>query len=248
VVIDLTGSVGNGGANNRSDVKKVQERLHSLGFTFVGVADGDVGPKTILAIKLFQSIKNGKQKLEGDGRVDLDGDTHKWLQAENAPRWQQMTEMGDGFVNIEIADTADDHDYGTDWLDETLKSAAAKYKTDYLDANSANLLTINDTSKPQGGNTPDHAGHETGLSCDLRLPTKGSTGAAAGGINVSMSNYDRDAARAVLKAFRSENLADLNGIYLNDDDLIQEGLCTEMPGHEDHIHVQIKPPARKDPV
>lgn len=44
----------------------------------------------ILAIKLFQSIIAGRETLGGDGRIDVDNTTQKWLEAANAPRWQTM--------------------------------------------------------------------------------------------------------------------------------------------------------------
>lgn len=90
--VPLSGSVGQGGVNNTADVTAVQQRLKDFGFHFV-VVDGLIGPNTIRAIKLFQSIKNGRQVLESpgsDGRVDVGGDTHKWLEADNAPRWQKL--------------------------------------------------------------------------------------------------------------------------------------------------------------
>lgn len=243
--IALSGSVGNNGDNLPDDVKKVQQRLKDLGFKFIGAIDGDVGNKTIKAIKLFQSIKNGSQKLGGDGLVEVNGDTHKWLNASNAPHWKNLTASGSGFVNIEVADASDNHDFGTDWLDETIIRAAAQYKTAHLDSHTASLLTVNDASMPEGGNTPEHAGHETGLSCDLRLPQKAATGAAPGGRTWQSSDYDRVATRAILVALRTQPLADASSLFFNDPELIAEGLCKKLDGHDNHIHFQIKPPVRQ---
>ena len=244
--IQLSGSVGSGGVNNRDDVKKVQQRLVDLGFTFVGTVDGLVGAKTIRGIKLFQSIKNGRQKLGGDGRVDVNGDTHKWLNAQNAPKWQTMSASGPGYINVEVTkQTSDHHDYGTNWLNDTLKDAAQEYKDLHYDCFKASLMTINDVSLVSGGDTPDHSGHETGLSCDLRLPQENNTSDAAGGRTYNSSDYDRDAARALLKALRAQSMADTSNIFFNDSVLINEGLCTYASHHDDHIHFQIKPPARQ---
>ena len=49
------------------------------------------------------------------------------------------------------------------WLDDTLQAAALQYKNDYYDSHVASLLTVNDASRPMGGDTLDHSGHETGL-------------------------------------------------------------------------------------
>src|SRR4051812_24658154 len=109
--VPITGSVGQNGTNNPTDVMAVQQRLVTLGFGWVA-PDGVVGPRTVQAIKLFQAIKNGDQKIavaQNDGKVDVNGDTHKWLEASNAPRWQMMPagSAAAGYVNIEVADPAD---------------------------------------------------------------------------------------------------------------------------------------------
>jgi len=245
MAIPLSASVGKGGVNHPDDVKVVQERLSELGFSWVSV-DGNVGPITIRAIRLFQAIKNGDQKVDvphNDGKVDVGGDTHKWLEAANAPHWQVLPAGAPelGYVNIEVTDPADDHDYGTDWLAAFIAAAGAHYRDNYRATNpTAAVITVNDASKPQGGDTPDHAGHETGLSCDLRLPR--TDGTAPAGTTYQTANYDRNAARAVVNAFRAQPLFAL--AYFNDPTLIAEGLCAQQAGHDNHIHVQMKPPAR----
>lgn len=247
VSIPLTGSVGNGGANVAANVAAVQARLNQLGFTWP-LADGSgvAGTRTIAAIRLFQAVKNGNQTIgvaQNDGRIDPNGDTHRWLEAGNAPRWQFMPAGSDaeGFVNIEVADPSDTHDFGTDWLARFIADAGAAYQADYRSAHSPSApITINDASLPQGGNTPDHQGHETGLSCDLRLPR--TDGTAPGGTTVAHPRYDRAAARAMLQALAAQPLFHL--AYLNDNVLIAAGLCIAQADHDDHIHVQIRPPAR----
>jgi peptidoglycan hydrolase-like protein with peptidoglycan-binding domain len=241
----LIGSVGEGGDNKPPDVSTVQVRLKELGYAFVGPSDGIIGPKTIHAIRLFQSVKDGSQTLAGDGRIDNAGDTHKWLAADNAPRWQRMPLAGEGFINIESQDTADLHDFGTNWLSDAIVATAQKFKIDYLEAHESSLMTINDASLPEGGDTSDHAGHETGLAIDVRLPQRSVAGAAAGGRTTSSSDFDRDATRALLNAFRSQPLANRSRVFLNDEILIDEGLCAHAPGHHDHIHLEVVPPSRQ---
>jgi hypothetical protein len=90
-VIKLGGSVGIGGVNKADDVKAIKARLYELGYRWVGdpnSADRDRG--LFDAIKLFQSIIAGRSTVNGDGRVDVGGITHRWLQAANAPRWELM--------------------------------------------------------------------------------------------------------------------------------------------------------------
>src|SRR6478735_172781 len=106
MTISIQASVGLHGVNNADDILVVKSRLLELGFPFV-LADSVMGPLTIKAIRLFQAAKNGLQDVDdprNDGRVDVNGDTLKWLQAVNAPHWQRMPagSPGEGFVNDNI--------------------------------------------------------------------------------------------------------------------------------------------------
>jgi peptidoglycan hydrolase-like protein with peptidoglycan-binding domain len=163
----LTRSVGAGGINLLGEVRSVQQRLKDLGYA-IGDVDGIVGSKTIDQIKLFQSIIQGRSSIAGDGRVDPNGSTHQWLQAENAPRWMVMppTNLAIGYCNRELEETWDNHDYGTDWLANAILAIAKHYQTTYrAKYPKKSPFTINDVSIPHGGNTPDHAGHDTCLDC-----------------------------------------------------------------------------------
>lgn len=237
--IIITASVGANGHNRPQDVAKIKNRLIELGFNWLS-STSTVDSGLISTIKLFQSIIQGRTKVRGDGVIDVNGITHKWLQANNAPKWQKMppSSVGNGFRNFELEDTNDKHDYGVNWLADALLNAALDYKNSYLATHQqATPLTLNDTSLPRGGDTPMHAGHETGIACDLRLPRKDGS---AGGITYQSSSYDRFAARAMLTALRRQPLA--STIYFNDPVLISENLCSHLIGHNDHFHFEIDPP------
>lgn len=108
------------GTNNPNDVLSVKTRLVELGLDFI-LADQVIGPLTIKVIHLFQAIKNGLNVVNdsrNDGRVDVNGDTLKWLQAINAPCWTRMPagSIAEGFVNDHIADLSDNQDCGTSWM------------------------------------------------------------------------------------------------------------------------------------
>ncbi len=244
MALTISNSVGLAGANNPADVLAIKTRLVELGFSFVS-AGSQMDALTIKAIKVFQAARNGSNSLNGsNGKVDVNGDTIKWLRAVNAPHWVQLPagSAAEGFVNDNIADLADTHDFGTDWMAETLSATGATYKATYLSAHpGAALLHINDTSLPTGGDTPMHLGHEAGMASDIRLPR---TDGGVGGITVHSGNYDRAAMRAMLQAFRSQELARL--VFLNDQTLIKGGLCRHAAGHDNHAHFEIKPPARVD--
>ena len=146
----------------------------------------------------------------------------------------------EGFVNTELDDHSDDHDFGTKWLADTLHGAGARYKADFLSSHpSAAVLSINDTSKPRGGPTKAHATHQSGLASDIRLPHKNGN---VGGIAVSDAAYDRSVMRAMLNAFLAQPLA--KRVLLNDSVLKAEGLCSFDEGHDNHAHFEIKQPTR----
>ncbi len=240
VAASIGESVGHAGVNRAEDVVLVKEMLNALGFGFFAIS-GRVDPGLISAIRLFQSIISGKNRVGGiDGRIDVGGVTWQSLENANAPRWQLMPDRGTGFINIERQDENDKHDYGTSWLAQTITGAGETYNRDYL-ANhvAACPLTINDVSLPHGGDTPDHAGHETGLACDLRLPR---VDGGSGGIQNPNTNqaYDRNAMRAQLLALREQPL--FKRAFFNDKVLISEGLCEQLSGHGNHLHFEVESP------
>jgi len=246
MAITIGSSVGRNGTNHPDDVLAVKTRLVELGFQFIK-ADAEMGPSTIKAIRLFQAIKGGLTKVDPqqlDGRVDVNGDTLKWLQANNAPRWMLMPagSKAEGFINDNLADLGDKHDFGTNWMADTLSATGATYRDEHLTSHpAAALLHINDTSLPEGGDTTAHKEHETGLQSDIRLPNKDGS---VGGIEVGADAYDRNAMRAMIKAFLEQKLA--RRVFLNDPALISQGLCHHAGGHDNHAHFEIKPPAREE--
>lgn len=256
--VQISGSVGAARAaspmpNHPDDVRAVKGRLLELGYDWL--PDGDrMDDTTIGAIRLFQSIVHGHERVGGsgvDGIIDPGGATIAWLNREDAPRWQSMPEGGTGFYNYELLDQLDDdHDYGTHWLADTIAGAGAAYEVDYrYTRQGAALITVNDASRDRGRDTPDHFGHETGLAVDIRLPKRDGS---AGKITFGSEHYDRDAARAMLLAFHQQPR--VVRARCNDDVLARETvtfnglerqLCeTDSSGntHDDHIHIDIRPP------
>lgn len=241
--ITLSGSVGVGGVNKANDLKAVKARLQELGYTWVGDPNTSTRDRGLEeAIRLFQSIITGSSTIKGDGRVDIDEMTHQWLQAANAPKWVLMpkSDPDNGFINGELAQTEDKHDFGTHWLADVIQAITQDYQNTYRDTHpNAAHFAINDVSLPHGGDTPDHHGHETGLMCDVFLPKKDGK---FGGIFWTSPEYDQDAARAILKSIRKQKL--VRAIFFNDSELIGEKLCTFASGHDHHIHFEINPPVR----
>lgn len=239
--------MGRGGENQPEDVRALKEQLVELGFDWLSV-DASVTDDRISVINLFQSITNGRDTVHGDGRVDVPGPMYAWLTALNPSHWQQMPVGSwhgpEGFYNVEVTEqTHDNHDYRTNWLATTIESAGSAYQDDYrAGADAAAPITVNDASPRRGGDTPGHNGHETGLVCDLRLPL--TDGTAPGGTTFRDGDYDRDAMRALLEAINDQDLFDR--AFFNDPDLVAQGLCTKLAGHDDHAHVEIHPPERQE--
>jgi hypothetical protein len=236
---ELSASVGAGGTNRPDDVRALSRRLIGLGYTWVP-QEGQTNGSLESTINLVQSIIAGRNSVRGDGRVDVPGTTYDWLRARNAPRWQLMPAGTPpaGFRNIELADTTDDHDFGTDWMATTIGEAGRWYRDTHLEANpAAALLGINDVSRPTGGPTDDHSGHQTGLACDIRLPRQ--DGTTPGNTAVSHPSYDRDAMEAMLRALRHQPM--VTEILFNDPVLVEKGLCDRAPRHDDHAHFELGP-------
>ncbi len=245
IVINLTKPLGVGVFNNKlTEVKAVKERLRDLGYTWVSNPNSvTIDTGTVKAIKLFQSIIAGDSTVrKADGRIDVGEVTHRWLQAANAPRWVTMpaSDPSIGFVNYELDQTNDNHDFGTHWLSDTILEIARDFQATHRKSNpGAAPFAINNVSLPHGGDTPHHAGHETGLMCDVLLPRNDGK---FGGINYWDSPYDQRATRALLKSIRKQKL--VRAVFFNDPELIREGLCVHVPGHQHHIHFEINPPVR----
>jgi hypothetical protein len=245
--IKLSSSVGVGGINTQNDIKAVIQRLHELGYTWVGSPGSDRRTRGLDdAIKLFQSIIVGEERTNNaDGRVDVVFFTHQWLQAANAPMWVLMpkSDPAISFVNGELEQTSDKHDFGTHWLAEVILDIARDYHNTHIKANpGAAPFAINDISLPHGGDTPHHLGHETGLMCDVFLPRKDG---GFGGIDFAMkAKYDQKATRALLKSIHKQKLVNKKAVLFNDPTLINEGLCRRAPEHHHHIHFSISPPPR----
>jgi hypothetical protein len=238
VSIILAGSVGRGGINKSNEVIAIKKRMQDLGYDWVGTS-AQVTTGFIQAIELFQSIIGGNETMGGDGRIDVGGTTHRWLQAQNAPVWKLMpsSDASINFVNRELAETDDHHDFGTSWLHDAILEISREY---HRNSPSSAPFTINDVSLPHGGDTPDHAGHETGLMCDVYLPR---TDGKSGDIDMDSSKFDRNATRSLIKAMRKHPLID--SVLFNDQTLRNEELCSFASGHHNHIHFKINPPIRK---
>jgi hypothetical protein len=264
----LTGSVGSGSAkggkphNDAADVAAVRDRLVELGYDWISGATTGTEKDFIRAIKLFQSICKGSGKLDqGDGRVDPEGNTHRWLAAENAPGWVRI--FGDSGIGWQCTNdfVEDNGGFTTTWMRDALNGAGFSYRAQiaalgistmgigFLVTKDAPPMWVRECSPRKGGNAAGHGSHETGLDVDMRLPllppdhTKW-TDLGANGFN--NKKFSRLAAELQLKAIKAAMNPHL--VLFNDPDFIRKRLCTRHANHDQHYHIRIKPPVRKDGV
>lgn len=246
VAVPLTRGVGVGQPNREADVRAVQQRLVDLGFPIE--VDGDMGPSTQRALRTFTALVEGKEVARrATPHITPGSDLHQALERADLPRWMEMPASGVGFENID----ADNHDYGWSVLADVVHGAGQRYYDEYqcLNPDSSAILT-NDASLRLGGDTRDHASHETGLDLDVRLPNRLAVGQPT---RVGRASYDRDAARAQVKAFIAEPAVER--VLIGDATLVRElqrsgdenAHKVEDGGasHRDHIHVDVSFPELK---
>ncbi|NBU76162.1 MAG: hypothetical protein EBS30_13260, partial [Planctomycetes bacterium] len=119
-----------------------------------GQADTD----TRAATALFNGIAASTSSVSGTGN-DLTPEALELINSSDAPRWGEFAASGINWIN---ADGAENHDWGTSWSQGVITQAGNAN-------NSGALIRTNDISLPAGGDTPAHAGHETGLDIDIQL-------------------------------------------------------------------------------
>ncbi len=226
----------------------------------------------ISIIKLFQSITRGHRRVYGtsrddckaggvDGRIDKGGNTESWLWANNAPRWIQLgSDNNSGYSNSDSIANNDyqyEHDWGTHYLGDFIKEAGQRFVQIFWDTLSHDaqmeftsrypMINTNDASWASGGNTNEHASHETGLDVDIRLlRDNGSIGEVEW--NDPSTNYNRQAARKIIEALR--DTPGSQKVLFNDVALINEfpGFVFASADHDDHIHLNICPPSDPSPL
>ena len=241
--LTLQGPVGAGQTNRPEDVRAVQQRLREVGFEDMDV-DGAFGNQTRSALQVYEGMITGADHSEDmSGSITPGSRLHRTLGSEDAPRWTTIPSSGVGFVNQDT----DGFSHGSERMVNVIRDAGQRYNDEYLSANpNAGLISLNDASLRSGGPNGDHHTHENGLDMDIRLPT--TSGGA--GTTVHNSNYDRDAAYAMVEAFATDER--VQRVIISDDVLRERAAENEADWvakvfdggrvHENHIHVDVSPP------
>lgn len=253
-VLKLSGSVGAGGNNSSDDVRKVVERFVELGYTWVdGITKGS-SSELIRTIKLFQSTCKGEAKAHnGDGKISLHGNTHKWLAATNAPKWVEVFgKSGLGWISTAQLKPGDyrrsNGGFATSWLLDRLHWAGGAYRaTALLSVSNAPPLWVRECSPEKGGDAHGHKSHETGIDVDIRLPLLPPH--TNEWFQLKAHNYTKlfhfEAAVKQCEALKKH--MDSKHIFFNDPRFTNDlKLTSYEANHSEHYHVRIKPPARID--
>ncbi|MDQ3401832.1 MAG: penicillin-insensitive murein endopeptidase [Actinomycetota bacterium] len=99
-------------------------------------------------------------------------------------------------------------------------------------------IPLGDIGFEHGGAIPGHGSHQIGLDVDLWPIRTDSAQCTAGRITWQSSTYDRNATRQLVQAIRATAPGHVRLIFFNDPVLIGEGLTTEYPNHDNHLHVR----------
>lgn len=99
-------------------------------------------------------------------------------------------------------------------------------------------VPLGDAGFEHGGDIPGHGSHEVGMDVDIWPIRTDSAQCTAGRITWQSATYDRAATRALVKAVRAAAPGHVKLIFFNDPQLIAEGLTTQYPNHDNHLHVR----------
>lgn len=99
-------------------------------------------------------------------------------------------------------------------------------------------VPLGDAGFEHGGSIPGHASHQVGMDVDLWPIRTDSAQCTAGRITWQSATYDRAATRTLAQAIRDAAPGHVKLIFFNDPALIDEGLTTQYPNHDNHLHVR----------
>jgi peptidoglycan hydrolase-like protein with peptidoglycan-binding domain len=99
-------------------------------------------------------------------------------------------------------------------------------------------VPLGDISFEHGGDIPGHASHELGVDVDVWPIRTDSAQCTAGRITWQSSTYDRAATRALVQAVRATAPGQVALIFFNDPVLVNEGLTSSYPNHDNHLHIR----------
>jgi len=200
-------------------VRALQAQLNKTRRLSLAV-DGVFGPATRSAVVSFQSHAG----IGADGIVGpVTWRNLIWHYAY--PSFTHMCDKdpdGNGTAN-----------WGTGSAIGQLEAAVASFA-----ATGNGKVPLGDVSFEHGGAIPGHSSHRLGVDVDIWPIRTDSAQCTAGRITWQSSTYDRAATRALVQRIRSTAPGKVVLIFFNDPVLINEGLTTQYPNHDNHLHIR----------
>ncbi|MCF6526063.1 penicillin-insensitive murein endopeptidase [Streptomyces sp. JJ36] len=99
-------------------------------------------------------------------------------------------------------------------------------------------IPVGDVSFEHGGDIYGHSSHERGLDVDVWPIRTDSNQCSGARITWRSGAYDRAATRQLVQRIRATAPGHIKLIFFNDPQLISEGLTTEYPNHDNHLHIR----------
>lgn len=99
-------------------------------------------------------------------------------------------------------------------------------------------VPLGDAGFEHGGAIPGHGSHHVGMDIDIWPMRTDNAQCTAGRITWQSATYDRAGTRALAQAIRAAAPGHVKLIFFNDPVLIAEGLTTQYPNHDNHLHVR----------
>lgn len=200
-------------------VRALQAQLNAKRSAGLAV-DGQFGPATLAAVRSFQSHAG----------IGVDG-------VAGPVTWRNLIWHYDypGFGSMcdKDPDGNGRANWGTGAAIGQLERAAAVFA-----GTGQGRVPLGDIGFEHGGAIPGHSSHRVGLDVDVWPIRTDSAQCTAGRITWRSSTYDRAATRQLVRAIRNAAPGHIKLIFFNDPTLISEGLTTQYPNHDNHLHVR----------